>query len=221
MIPELIPGTNDVRAACPTCRAISIWHHRDEKKEYGQLFRSTPETFKGRNYKYHYWRLLRCSSCDRGGLSKVFTDTQEEALAVFFPTVIPPARLPRDVPDGIVAEFREAETCAGAGALRACSAMVRSTLEKALAISGYSKGSLRDKIDTAADDGVITEARKRKAHEDIRVLGNEVVHDEWRELAPDEVEKSLHYAQRILEDLYDDRIEVEKLLVAAKRLPSS
>ena len=66
------------------------------------------------------------------------------------------------------------------------------------------EGSLQKKIDEAAKDGVITAARKQKVHEDIRVLGNEVVHDEWREINEAEVETALHYAQRILEDLYDD-----------------
>jgi hypothetical protein len=59
---------------------------------------------------------------------------------------------------------------------------------------------------------VITEARRRRAHEDIRVLGNDVLHDDWREVRAEEVEAAHGYAQRILEDFYDDRPTVEATL---------
>ena len=39
-------------------------------------------------------------------------------------------------------------------------------------------------------DGVITEARRKRAHEDIRSLGNDVLHEDWREVTDDEVEGS-------------------------------
>jgi hypothetical protein len=90
--------------------------------------------------------------------------------------------------------------------------MVRSALEKVLKANGYTKGRLNEKIDAAASDGVITAARKQKAHDDIRVLGNEVVHDDWRQVSEDEVISALHYTQRVIEDLYDDRPTVEAIL---------
>jgi hypothetical protein len=71
------------------------------------------------------------------------------------------------------------------------------------------KGSLEGKIDEAASDGVITEARRKRAHDDIRVLGNDVLHDEWREVKEEEVSGAHQYIQRILEDFYDDRASVE------------
>lgn len=71
-------------------------------------------------------------------------------------------------------------------------------------------GSLQAKIDEAAKDGVITAARSQKEHEDIHVLGNEVVHDDWRSIDEAEVESALHYAQRVLEVLYADRDTVAK-----------
>jgi hypothetical protein len=126
--------------------------------------------------------------------------------------------LPAAVPEGVVKEYREAELCASVEAWRAASALLRSTLEKALKANGYTSGSLRDKIDKASDDGVITSARRQKAHDDIRVLGNEVVHDDWRPVDEAEVEAALHYAQRILEDLYDDRAAVEAVLKSKNRL---
>jgi hypothetical protein len=127
------------------------------------------------------------------------------------------APLPDSVPQGIVAEFREAERCTSAGTYRAASALFRSVLEKTLKANGYTKGPLADKIDEAVADGVITPARAKRAHEDLRVLGNDVLHDEWREVAEDEVEAAHRYAQRILEDLYDDRPTVEATLTAKVR----
>jgi hypothetical protein len=77
---------------------------------------------------------------------------------------------------------------------------------------------LADRIDEAAADGTITAARSKRAHEDIRVLGNDVLHDEWREVTEDEFDEAHHYAQRILEDFYDDRPTVEALLIEKGRM---
>jgi hypothetical protein len=109
--------------------------------------------------------------------------------------------------------------------------MLRSVLEKVLNKNGYAEVTLPDgkggtkrskallhRIEAAADDGVITQARKQKAHENIRVLGNDVLHDEWRFVSQEEFELSLKYSQRILEDLYDDRTTVEAILQKQKRL---
>jgi Domain of unknown function (DUF4145) len=98
-------------------------------------------------------------------------------------------------------------------------------LEKTLKANGYTRTndpSLRDlqkRIDAAAADGVISDARRKRAHEDIRSLGNDVLHDDWRDVIPEEVENAHRYTQRILEDLYDDRATVEALLIAKNRIP--
>ena len=205
-----------IRAPCPDCGgALSNWEYRDPSRgEFGWLDR--PKRAVG--YR-QVFRLYRCGGCGRGGIGTLEQRTGAiEQLEEFWPRSRPEAALPPLVPDGVRREFREAEVCANAGAWRAASAMVRSALEKALKANGYTSGNLASKIDAASDDGVITAARKRKAHDDIRVLGNEVVHDEWRAVTEEEVTSALHYAQRILEDLYDDRPTVEATLVAAKRL---
>jgi hypothetical protein len=80
------------------------------------------------------------------------------------------------------------------------------------------RANLQKRIDTAADE-VITAARQQKTHADIRVLGNDVLHDEWRIVEQDEVEAAHHYTQRILEDFYDDRFSVEVILKEKGRLP--
>ncbi len=151
-------------------------------------------------------------------------NAQGAVLESFFPVAVSLAPLPESVPPDIQAEFREAERCAAFGANRAASALFRSVLEKTLKINGYVKSndpSLRDlqkRIDAAADDGIITDARRKRAHDDIRSLGNDVLHDDWREITDEEVENSHRYMQRILEDFYDDRASVQDILVAKKRL---
>jgi hypothetical protein len=137
---------------------------------------------------------------------------QAGALGDFLPFSIDALPLPDDAPDHLEKEFREAELAMAVGARRAASALFRSVLEKSLESNGYTDGRLVNKIDAAAEDGAITEARKQRAHEDIRVLGNDVLHDEWREIQADEIEEAHRYCQRILEDFYDDRETVVKML---------
>jgi hypothetical protein len=134
--------------------------------------------------------------------------------------VVSVSPLPSGIPDGVVSEFREAEMCANAGAWRAATAMLRSALEKMLKANGYVKGDLKSKIDAAAADKVITEARKQRAHDDVRVLGNDILHEEWREIKQEDFELAHKYTQRIAEDLYDDRKTVEKTLLALGKVLS-
>jgi hypothetical protein len=100
--------------------------------------------------------------------------------------------------------------------------MFRSVLDKTLRANGYKlKGgtNLEQQIDLAGGDGIITEARRRRAHDEVRVLGNDVLHDEWREIAPEDVDAAHHYVQRILEDFYDDRPSTLTVLRAKGRVP--
>ena len=79
--------------------------------------------------------------------------------------------------------------------------------------------NLYAQIETAAEDGVITQARKKKAHDEVRVLGNDVLHDDWCEIPEEDVAASRRYTHRILEDLYDDRKTVLELLRSKDRKP--
>jgi len=208
-----------VKAQCPDCGVLSVFDHKTSDREFGALTASGQHQFGNKAWHRIQWRLLRCSNCGRGGLAKFHDqNAPPTALELFYPRAIDTAPLPRGLPTGIRNEYREAELCASVEAWRGASALLRSTLEKALKANGYSKGSLEAKIDTAADDGVITAARKQKAHEDVRVLGNEVVHDEYRDVTEEEVTSALHYVQPVLEDLYDDRSTVEAILVEKKRI---
>jgi hypothetical protein len=212
---------SNVRAHCPDCgAAVSTFEHREAQKEFGTIVVNAHHNFQGQKYTRILYVLMRCASCHRGGLATIHDsgNVAQGALESFFPISIENAMIPTGVPQGIAAEFREAELCAAFNAWRAASALLRSTLEKTLKANGYNKGSLESKIDEAAADGVITEARRKRAHDDIRVLGNDVLHDEWREVKEEEVSGAHQYSQRILEDFYDDRASVEAILTAKGRI---
>jgi hypothetical protein len=213
MYPEYI--NCNVRARCPDCGgSITTFEHKVANKEFGTIVIDKNHIFKQQNFKRILYILMRCAGCGRGGLAKIHDNgmPSKGILESFYPISIDEAKIPSEVPQEIEKEYREAEFCASFGAWRAASALLRSTLEKTLKVNGYKDGSLNNKIDEAAKDGIITESRRKKAHEDIRVLGNDVLHEEWREITKDEVEASHHYVQRIIEDFYDDRTTVEALL---------
>lgn len=223
MKPEFIDG--NVRANCPSCRAVASFEHVVRSSElgavvmHGGLFR-----FQGRIYSHIIYHLLRCASCGRGALAQVFTDDGNYLrgeLSAFWPRTVDTLAIPTTVPADVQAEFREAELCAAVQAWRGGSSLLRSTLEKTLRANGYQKGSLAERIDQAAADGAITAARSKRAHDNIRVLGNDVLHDDWREVTEEEFDEAHHYAQRILEDFYDDRPTVEALLIEKGRMQKS
>jgi hypothetical protein len=176
--------------------------------------------YRGKHYLNIVYKLLRCAGCGRAGMAEIHTEGSylQGTLERFFPRTIDKLVLPSGTPEGIGREFAEAELCASVEAWRAASAILRSTLEKTLKANGYSKGNLATRIDEAAKDGVITAARSKRIHEDIRVLGNDILHEEWREVTEDEYDQAHRYTQRILEDLYDDRVSVVAILGDKGRL---
>lgn len=185
------------------------------------IFRNGPNAFNREH------RLFRCAGCGRGGLAllefPVSTNYPSHArqLIAFHQEVGETLRLPAAVPQDIQREFREAEACISNSCYRAAAAMIRSVLDKTLRANGYklkNGTTLEQQIDLAASDGVITESRRRRAHEEVRVLGNDVLHDDWREIPQEDVAAAHHYVQRILEDFYDERESTLKVLIAKGRL---
>ncbi len=214
---------NNVIISCPDCNgAITTYEVQSGGRDFGHIHRDYIHEFKSGKYDYIQYFLMRCASCGRGGLAVIHgpenTVSNPKILETMFPYSTEVAILPANIPSGIVSEFREAETCASFGAWRAASALLRSSLEKTLNVNGYRKNKLYNNIEDAAADGILTEARRRRAHEEIRVLGNDVLHDEWREVDEEEVDLAHHYAQRILEDFYDDREAVEPVLITKNRI---
>jgi hypothetical protein len=221
----IINKEGNIRARCPGCNgALSSFEWRTATEQFGCI------TVR---YDHRHWgnvlldfRLFRCAGCGRGGIGEIvyggstYPGSYHDLLS-FYPEAKERLPLPEAVPQGIVREFREGERCLEAGCIRAAAGMFRSVLDKTLRANGYKvkKGTtLEQEIDMVADDGVITQARKKRAHDEIRVLGNDVLHDDWHEIPEEDVELSRHYAQRILEDLYDDRESVLSLLRSSGRV---
>lgn len=218
MKPQQI-NTFAVRAICPECDgAVSLFDFKDASKEFGLVRVEGQHHYGGLTYQAVIWRLLRCSGCGRAGLAKFHIAQGSVVLESFHPRAVRCAPLPEAAPDDLAKEVKEAELCASVEAWRAASALLRSALEKTLKVNGYVADGLEKKIEEAASDGVITSARRQKAHDDIRVLGNEVVHDEWRRVTEEEVALSIHYVQRVIEDFYDDRESVKRILVEKGRI---
>ena len=220
MKPVYVNG--NMRAACPDCDgAMTTFESQHQGHPFGAVSRQWNHQFEGRNYNQATYILMRCAGCGRGGLATIHRDPHGASAydESFYPLSIERAPLPAGTPAGVTAEYREAEVCASAGAWRAASALLRSSLEKTLSANGYTGGSLAARIDTAAGDGVITAARRQRAHDDVRVLGNDVLHDAWRAVTEEEYSAAHHYVQRIVEDFYDHRAEVEAALKAAGRIP--
>lgn len=220
MRPQLAKDSYNISAYCPDCAVLTNFgagHTIILNK--GTIYQGIP-----------YQRVLYifgiCARCGRGALATVFDrgGPQTAVLSEFLPICADEVPLPHNVPPDIRAEFREAEKCASYGSNRGASALFRSVLEKTLKANGYIKGNdptitdLQKRIDAAAADGVITDARRKRAHDEIRSLGNDVLHDDWREVVEAEVEEAHRYMQRILEDLYDDRTTVEAILRAKGKL---
>lgn len=209
----LIQNSN-VNILCPVCNRETTYTFKSDHGEFGSVIVQKHHTYEGKNFSRIIYQLMQCTICGRGGLAEIHANNtvRNGKLGLFYPVAFKSVQIPDGIPEGILNEFKEAEFSAASNCWRGASVLFRSVIEKTLKENGYIRTRLIDNIDDAADDGVITDSRRKKAHDDIRVLGNNVLHDEWREVTRGEVEQSHHYTQRILEDFYDDRQTVEKVL---------
>jgi hypothetical protein len=227
----IINEQGNVIARCPECNgAKSTFECASQGQSRGNFTKLYSRGFRRDEELRVRFQLFRCAGCGRGGLGAIRMMAVADhsypqgiwELLHFFPEAKERLKFPTAVPKGIQNEFREAEMCVEHECYRGGAALFRSVLDKTLRDNGYKtkRENLRDQIDEASADGVITSARKSKAHEEIRVLGNDVLHDEWRAISLEDVEAAHHYVQRILEDFYDDRESVLAQLRKAKRVPS-
>ena len=226
---NLIDSGCSIVAYCPGCRqgkSTFEWHHGGN--EHGSVKKHIDDTSYGRRPCTLDFRLYRCAGCGSGAWAKIEYGFHEKfpnkyaCLVSFYPESKQRLSIPNNVPYGIKTEFREAEKCYENDCNRASVGLIRSVLDKTLRANGYKtekRENLYQQIEAAADDGIITASRKKKAHDDIRVLGNDILHDEWCEIEDGYVEAARHYAQRILEDFYDDRGSVIELLRENGRIP--
>ena len=211
--------TGTVIAHCPNCEgAKSTFEWKEEGRDFGHITYRL-ENKRGNPLLISY-RLFRCSGCKSGAFGSIYFKGSEEypgissEVIAFFPESATILNIPKDVPEGIREEFREAEKCLANFCFRAAAGLFRSVLEKTMSANGYDSGfnNLVAKIDAAAGDGVITSSRQKRAHQNIRSLGNDVLHEDWQQISLEEVEEAHHYCQRILEDFYDHRESVLEIL---------
>jgi uncharacterized protein DUF4145 len=209
----VINERGNVIAHCPTCDgAKSTFEHVGSRAELGHVTKVFPRDYRhfSEDQLRIRFQLFRCTTCGAGALGvikmmNVHASYPEDIwqLLDFYPEAKERLPLPKDVPAGIKREFREAELCSEAGCYRAASAMLRSVLDKTLRANGYNtreNKNLKQQIDAAATDGVITKSRQKRAHEEVRVFGNDVLHDDWQEIKEEDVNVSRQYLQRLLED---------------------
>lgn len=220
MEPLFVEG--NIRADCPDCGVPSTFEFRNADapgQEFGSVVLTQPHQYRSRSFQRIIHKLLRCTVCNRPGVAKLHVDNAYKAgvLESFWPYGIPTIKLPDNTPEQIERELREAESCMSVEAWRGAAALLRSALEKLLIENGYNEKNLYQKIEAAGADGIITSARRQRAQDLIRTLGNDVLHDEWREVTRKEVEDSHHYVARVIEDLYDDRATVELVLTEKGR----
>jgi hypothetical protein len=215
-------------AHCPGChgaKSAYVWSS-SKTGEFGSIKRPVSN---GTSEHYESYRLFRCGGCGRGGLGVIIEKIDIAGdypimfskFDSFYPESGENLSLPENVPDGIKNEFLEAEKCFFNNCYRAALAMFRSVLDKTMRDNGFKTKEEKDlfkQIEAAMKDGILTQVRKKRAHNEIRVLGNDVLHEEWHSVPKEDVEVVRHYTQRILEDFYDDRETVIEQLKEKGRL---
>jgi len=209
-----------IKCICPDCNAVANFDYRNSSREFGYVDIEKRHSYKGMDFARIIYILFSCTGCGRGGIAKIHYNNKshEGEVEDFYPVGIDKAKVPSNTPDEILAELNEAELCASVKAWRAGSAMLRSVLEKVLAKNGYTENRLIGKIDAANRDGIITDSRTKKAQNEIRVLGNDILHDEWKLVTGEDFTVAYYYCQRIIEDFYDDRSTVENILKEKGRI---
>ncbi len=209
-----------IKCICPDCNAIANFDYKSSSRGFGSVVVDIRHQYNGQSFSRIIYTLFSCTGCGRGGIAKIHCNNNphEGEVEDFYPVGIDKAKIPSNTQKEILAELNEAELCASVQAWRAGSTMLRSVLEKVLAQNGYTEKRLVDKIDAANKNGIITDSRTQKAHNEIRVLGNDILHDEWKVVTEEDFSVAYHYCQRIIEDFYDDRNTVENILKEKGRI---
>ncbi|TSC86706.1 MAG: hypothetical protein G01um10147_787 [Microgenomates group bacterium Gr01-1014_7] len=219
MKPQLIG--NGIRARCPDCGgAVTTFEFDSQNSGHGYILHDTQHHYDRQTFSRILYYLGKCAGCGRGGLAKIhdYGNVKDGALEWFFPMSIESLEVPTQTPEPIKKEFEEAELCASVGARRAGAAMLRSTLEKVLRDHGYTERHLTVNIKNAGEDQVITLVLKRQISDVVKVLGDEVLHQSWREVTEEEFELAHEYTQNILKNFYDYPDTVAEILKEKGRL---
>ena len=210
--PRLIE--NDVNAYCPVCDGRSNF-----VRESG-AFSLTSKTLN----KYYglftgsiTFLLLKCVTCSLGALGIIYEDLDSEikVLVDFYPKVKKITKLPDDTPEDISSEFKSAENCANIEEYRPAATMLRSTIEKVLNNHGYNEWRLSDNLKNLQKDRLITAPLARKNKLVVKILGDQVLHQKWREVDEKEYLTAREYALDLIKAFYSD---VEGVALERERL---
>jgi len=221
---EPIKASEHITSFCPHCKKAANFTFRDfgqhGPREYGYIIDDGAHRYEDADFGRIIYTFYACVVCKHPGVAKWHANNNflEGKREWFWPSGMEASALPDVTPADLVAEFREAERVTSVNAWRAAAALLRSTLEKCLKANGYTNRQLFENIEDAKKDGLITAARAKSAHDVVRTLGNDVLHDTWRVVTDVEVVESFMFVQRILEDFYLGRAAVETALIAANRL---
>lgn len=115
-----------------------------------------------------------------------------------------------DVPTDIASAASEAYACFSINANRAAVLLARTTVEAIAKDKGVSSGNLKAKIDTMAEQNIITDQLKDEAHE-IRFLGNDMAHgDLGTPVDENDASDILGFLDTLLDYVYQQPIAIQK-----------
>ncbi|MEE8725575.1 MAG: DUF4145 domain-containing protein [Bifidobacterium crudilactis] len=114
------------------------------------------------------------------------------------------------MPTDIASAASEAYACFSINANRAAVLLARTTVEAIAKDKGVSSGNLKAKIDTMAEQNIITDQLKDEAHE-IRFLGNDMAHgDLGTPVDENDASDILGFLDTLLDYVYQQPIAIQK-----------
>jgi hypothetical protein len=162
------------------------------------------------------WALYACTTCGQALMAKGAPVGQQDVshpeIIEIFPT---PKQAHVDIPENARQFLQQAyETL---HAPDAAGVMAASAVDAMLKNLGYVKGSLYERIDKAAGDGVLTKAMSDWAHE-VRLGANRPRHadSDKPHLSRDEAKQSVDFAEALGHFLFVLSARIERGIEAAK-----
>jgi hypothetical protein len=123
-----------------------------------------------------------------------------------------------DVPEEIASAASEVHACLSINANRAAIALARAVVEATAKNKGITTGTLENKIDALAEQGLIREHTRQVAHE-VRLDGNEVAHGDLTSEPPDpeEAAETVALMDEVLQEVYQQPARVARVRATRAR----
>jgi hypothetical protein len=185
-----------IKMRCPSCGQKSILSQVGFQDMDGFVHESPHEVF---------WGFRLCPDDTCGQLIFIVGRGQSEVVESF------PAETidfdSTDIPELVLAAFREAVECHAHGCYKASAIMVRKTLEEVCAERGAAGKNLHERLEALRAKVALSKPMLDALH-DLRLLGNDAAHVELKDFdAVDkkEVEVALDIAKHVLEATYQQQ----------------